>query len=153
MPRWTNNNIYSTQLFDIPMYDGYKLTEEFKIIGKTGKILSETESCDSGHRFVNVYVNKRSEILYIHRAVALVHVDGYSIGAVVDHIDDNSKNNNPNNLRWITSQQNNYNVKGRFNSTDCDMLVKIQNRILSYEDKIHKLRMQEQLLINILTSK
>lgn len=108
MPRWDNNdNIYHGNMQPIPLYEGYNLTDDFKVVGKSGKILSEVDTVGKGYKFVNVFVNGRSNILYIHRAVALVHVPGYFEGAYVGHIDDNPKNCCPKNLKWITPIQNN----------------------------------------------
>jgi hypothetical protein len=100
----SSSNIYSTNTQPIPGYLGYYLTDLFQIIGKTGRPLTQ---CGEKHKFVNVRVGKESTILYVHRAVALVHVSGYFEGAWCDHIDDNSLNNHPKNLRWVTPQQNN----------------------------------------------
>lgn len=90
------------------MYDGYKLGADGLIYGKLGKPLAV-----SGHPygFVNVYVNKRSAVLYVHRAIALVHVPGYFEGAWIDHKDDNPLNNHPENLQWVSPKENNSHVK------------------------------------------
>jgi len=42
----------------------------------------------------------------IHRLVAENFVPGYFDGAVVNHIDGNNRNNNAQNLEWITTQEN-----------------------------------------------
>ncbi len=90
-------------LFDIPFYPGYKLTEDFQVIGKKGFPLTFSKA---PYEFCNVFVEK-STILYRHRAIALVHVPGYFHGAHVDHIDNNPFNNDPSNLQWLTPRANN----------------------------------------------
>lgn len=84
------------------------------------------------YQFVNVYVNGKSGVLYLHRAIALVHVEGYFDGAWVDHIDRNPYNNNPKNLRWVTPAENNKNkhVDKR----------RLQKRIFKLEEKLKALK-------------
>ena len=123
---------------DIPGYPGYKLTENFKVIGKTGKVLKENGKT---HKYVNVYVNNQSNILYVHRAVALVHVNGYFPGAWVDHIDDNSLNNDPSNLKWVTAKVNNYKNKPR-KSTHKDTPHYIKARISHLKNRMNEINEQ-----------
>ena len=47
-----------------------------------------------------------STIVPIHILVASTFVEGYEPGMVVNHIDENKKNYNCNNLQWVTPQQN-----------------------------------------------
>ena len=125
------NNIY---LRDIPGYPGYKLTQDHHVMGKTGKLLSESSPDGCDYKFVNVFVNSRSNILYLHRAIALVHVKGYFDGAWVDHIDNDPSNNDPTNLRWVTPMQNhacNKNTSGDIKRID-RMIAKLQQKIDSY---------------------
>jgi hypothetical protein len=126
----SSNNIYSSNLKEIPGYPGYFLNENFEVIGKTGKLLSQ---CGEKHKFVNVRQGGKSTILYVHRAVALVHVAGYFEGAWCDHIDNNPMNNKPDNLRWVTPQQNNFVNK---NLTRNIILL----RIKKLEEKIEVLK-------------
>jgi len=130
----SSSNIYSNKTQPIPGYPGYYLSDSLDIIGKTGRPLTQ---CGEKHKFVNVRVNSTSTILYVHRAIALVHVPGYFVGAWCDHIDDNSLNNTPKNLRWVTPQQNNSANK---------KLTKEQifKKINFYKKKIEKL----ELLLN-----
>lgn len=97
-------------MLPIPNYPGYYLTEDFQIIGKTGRPLAQ---CGKVYKYVNVVTpngNTRNGTLYVHRAIALVHVPGYFDGAVVDHIDRNPTNNSIENLRWVTHRENMWNV-------------------------------------------
>jgi hypothetical protein len=54
---------------------------------------------------------------YIHRLVALTHIENPDNKKEVDHIDGNSLNNNPLNLRETNRFQNSYNSKLRKNNT------------------------------------
>ena len=44
--------------------------------------------------------------VFCHRAVAYSWCKGYAKEKVVDHIDNNPDNYNPNNLRWVTKSEN-----------------------------------------------
>jgi hypothetical protein len=126
-------------MYDIPFHTGYKLTSDFNIIGKKGRPLSFTDS-GSGHLFCNVYVNQKSTILYLHRAVALVHVDGFFEGAVVDHIDNNPRNNHPTNLRWITTSENGFNRKPDDDERSIDKRIAfLKRKITEYAQDLEKL--------------
>lgn len=131
--------IYNT-FHNIPGHDGYYLTEDNKIIGKKGNPLSLTNS-GKGHMFANVFVNGKSKLLYLHRAIALVHVKGYFEGAVVDHIDRNPKNNSISNLRWVTQKQNCSNVTKVFRNKNKRYISRIRRyktEILILKRKLSK---------------
>lgn len=137
----------------IPFYDGYYLTDDYKIIGKTGYILSEIDTYKTGYKFVNVRVGKTNKILYLHRAVALVYVPGYFDGAFVDHIDSNPFNYTPNNLRWVTPSEN---IKYFKNSAGYKLSLvqtqihKLKDKAQRLSDKIENLKLQEnQLLVKL----
>ena len=123
----------------IPLYPGYFLSSDFKIIGKKGKPLSES---GEQYKLVNVFTDKQ-RILYVHRAIALVHVAGYFEGAVVDHIDRNPRNNNPSNLRWVTPAQNNLNI-----FDDNQSIEKIDAKIAKLEKQIRELQGWKSIIIN-----
>lgn len=123
-------------MFPIPQYPGYHLTEDFQIIGKKGNPLS---LIGDAYKFVNVFITgEGSKILYLHRAVALVHVQGYFEGAVVDHIDRNPRNNNPENLRWVTPSQNAINTQYHADLT-LDMIdkkiAKLKKKLTALENE------------------
>jgi hypothetical protein len=46
------------------------------------------------------------ETITMHRLLAYLYVDGYKKGLVVNHIDGNKKNNNIDNLEWISNRDN-----------------------------------------------
>lgn len=144
MARWNIiSSIYNNGNSDpIPLFDGYRLTHDLKVVGKTGRLLSEVDTNKTGYRFVNVMVNGKQGILYVHRAIALVYVQGYFDGAWVDHKDDNPFNSHPSNLRWVTPLQNNRFVKGNKYSIQV-----IRDRIEKTEMKLKELRNKERILM------
>ena len=122
-------------IYQIPTYDGYYLTEDNRIIGKLGKLLTECKN-KSGHIYVNVFVNK-PKVLYIHRAVALVHkYDEWFEGAWVDHINNNPGDNHKDNLRWISPVANNYLNKKNVES----QIQKLEQQIKTLQRKVENLR-------------
>lgn len=60
----------------------------------------------NGYLSVALYKDKKIKRHKIHRLVALAFVDGYEEGLVVNHKDENKKNNTWTNLEWVTSQYN-----------------------------------------------
>lgn len=144
MPRWNNINIYNdSNSRSIPFYVGYRLSNNFKVIGKSGRVLTEIDTTKSGYKFVNVMFNGKSNILYLHRAVALVHVKGYFNGAFVDHIDGNPFNYTPENLRRVTPSEN---IKYCKNTPE-RILKRTQDKIRKLENIIIKLKLYEEKLI------
>ena len=122
-------------IYEIPTYTGYYLTDDNPIIGKLSKPLTECKN-KSGHHYVNVFVDGPT-VLYVHRAVALVHkFDQYFEGAWVDHINNNPEDNNKDNLRRVHPVQNNYinrkNIPAQIN--------KIEKKIEVLQDKLQKLQ-------------
>lgn len=61
---------------------------------------------DKGYFVVDFSKNGKRIHKYIHRLVALEFVDGYFEGAIVNHKDENPKNNKSENLEWCTYQYN-----------------------------------------------
>ena len=122
-------------IYQIPTYPGYYLTEDNRIIGKQGKPLTECKN-KNGHLYVNVYVDG-PKVLYVHRAVALVHkYDEWFEGAWVDHINNNPSDNNKDNLRWISPVGNNH-----LNKNNIDpQIQKLEKQIKTLQRKLESLR-------------
>lgn len=63
---------------------------------------------------VNVYYYTKLKKIYVskHRLIALLYIPNPQNLPVVDHADDNPLNDSIENLRWVTSSQNNCNRRG-----------------------------------------
>lgn len=70
-----------------------------------GKILSSFTDKD-GYKRLELASYPKAKKYYVHRLVALIFVDGYFEGALVNHIDSVRDNNYYLNLEWVTSQEN-----------------------------------------------
>lgn len=68
-----------------------------------------------GYKYIDLVDGSRHKRYAIHQLVAMNFVDGYFDGAVVDHKDNNTLNNNAYNLQWVTQRENiikSYNTLG-----------------------------------------
>lgn len=70
---------------------------------------------DTGYLVVSYQINGKRHKRYVHRLVAKAFVQGYFLGATVDHLDGNRTNNAPENLTWVTLSENSrrQNASGR----------------------------------------
>ncbi|EEO6590804.1 hypothetical protein G6A65_002860 [Listeria monocytogenes] len=87
-------------------------------ISNTGKIVSlkynktdepkelKQEETNRGYLRVTMRKDGESKRFSVHRLVAMHFCGGYFPEAVVNHIDENSHNNNARNLEWVTQKEN-----------------------------------------------
>ena len=89
---------------------------------QTNKIL---KPYNKGGRYLKVDIGKKSgeKSILVHRLVALTFCEGYEAGKIVDHIDQNTRNNNASNLRWVTPKENAQNVSSYEISEDCQTII------------------------------
>lgn len=96
------------------IYEDLDLSDRFLISNdgllyslKTNKILKQHLN-KQGYYVYAASLGKRgkNKIIKIHRAVALMFVEGYKKGLVVNHKDGDKLNNNYENLEWITQKEN-----------------------------------------------
>lgn len=100
---------------DIPSYEGYyqvsnygrvrSLNRVIKGILYKGKLLKQ-QPARGGYLHIGLAKNGIIKMCYIHRLVAMSFVGGYFDGALVNHRDENRKNNNASNLEWCTKSYN-----------------------------------------------
>ena len=88
-------------------YEEYQVDTNGIIYSKKGKPLKYSLN-HSGYCMVNFYVNDKRTGFAIHTLVAkqFVHNDNPANKTQVNHIDGNKKNNNANNLEWVTPIEN-----------------------------------------------
>lgn len=79
---------------------------------KTGKILKAKPNGDG-----RLIVSLHKKNYQIHRLVAIAFIENSENKECVDHIDNNSTNNNLTNLRWATHQENQHNKQIQINNT------------------------------------
>lgn len=71
----------------------------------TGKKLSKRED-KYGYLRTTLYINTKRTDFFVHRLVAELYCNDFDINLQVNHKDGNKKNNDYNNLEWVTCQQN-----------------------------------------------
>lgn len=70
------------------------------------EIILKKIAASTGYYIVNLYKDGKCTSQAIHRLVAMAFIEGYRPGLVVNHIDENPKNNDVSNLEWVTQRQN-----------------------------------------------
>lgn len=71
----------------------------------TGKLLKLRE-CRAGYYYVGLHKNGQYNNRYVHRLVGIAFVPNIDSKPEVNHKDGVRKNNNPNNLEWVTHSEN-----------------------------------------------
>lgn len=96
---------------DIKGYEGkYQVSNTGKVKSfcrdqKNGIILHSTPS-NCGYYKVELYLNKKSKMLYVHRLVGDAFVQNPENKPQINHIDGNKANNKATNLEWVTAKEN-----------------------------------------------
>lgn len=93
---------------DINGYEGlYKVTKKgdvFSYIGKEKKLKPSKHT--KGYLTVCLYKNNNKKYYQVHRLVAETFIDNPKNKPIVNHIDEDKKNNNYLNLEWCTYSEN-----------------------------------------------
>ena len=92
---------------------------------KTNKILvGDTNSC--GYKRVLLKIDNKFKKYFIHRLVATLFIENECKNKnIVNHIDGNKKNNNFNNLEWVTRKENDIHAF-KNNLRKCNNKIKIR---------------------------
>jgi cystathionine beta-lyase family protein involved in aluminum resistance len=101
----TQNIPTDEEFFAIPNYEGKYYASKSGIIinSKTGKSISSKRN---GYKVVGLTSNGKIKIVAVHRIIAKLFVENPENKTHVNHIDGNKKNNNSNNLEWVTHIEN-----------------------------------------------
>ena len=70
-------------------------------------VLKRTRMKDNGYMIVDLWKDGKGKTHHVHRLVAQAFIDNPENKQTVNHIDGNKKNNNVNNLEWLTPSEQN----------------------------------------------
>ena len=96
---------------DILGFPKYEINKLGHVRSKKNKYILKSRICTTGYEIVDMRNNSGKYCLKIHRLLALTFIDNSLNKKYVDHIDRNKTNNSLDNLRWVTSSENNTNTK------------------------------------------
>lgn len=91
----------------IPKFKGYEI-DKYGNIYRMGKLL-KPQTNTQGYKHVRLSIDGKATTCLIHRLVATVFIPNPENKPCVDHIDGNKLNNCVDNLRWVTTLENNNN--------------------------------------------
>jgi len=106
-----NKNIIQYQNDDIEFktvtnYPNYKIYKDGRIYSTRSKKYLVQKLLDSGYYVVKLCNNGSMIDKYIHRLVAYAFIENIDNKEAVNHKDGNNKNNNSENLEWVTISEN-----------------------------------------------
>lgn len=98
---------------NIKGFEEYMITEDGEVYSyknkykcRNGLKKLKIRYSKNGYGYVDCVDGERRKRFQIHRLVAEYFCDGYFEGAVINHIDGNTKNNHYTNLEWCTQKEN-----------------------------------------------
>ena len=96
---------------DIAGYEGLYQISNKGNIKNLKKLLTPTDN-GNGYLIIGLSKNGKRKNYYVHRLAASAFINNPDNKPVVNHKDHNIKNNNINNLEWVTQKENvNYSIK------------------------------------------
>jgi len=121
---------------EIPGCPGYKANRNGQILGTLGRVM-KPQNNGTGYHQVMICIDGVQKHMYVHRLVAATFIPNPNNLPAIDHIDNNPKNNNVDNLRWITNADN-CNRQDRIVNAKCYRWDKYSWRVqYSIEGKEH----------------
>ena len=86
--------------------DFYEISNHGRIRSLSKNIVMKQMTHYKGYKFVHLYINKKRKKFFIHVLVASHFIPNPDNKKIVNHIDENKKNNHITNLEWMTSGEN-----------------------------------------------
>tara|TARA_R110002049_G_scaffold267566_1_gene443940 strand:- start:51 stop:686 length:636 start_codon:yes stop_codon:yes gene_type:complete len=116
-------------------FPDYKISTLGNIMSKKWGYWRQLNPCPDKDGYLRINLtdeNKKKKYCGVHRLLAIVFIPNPDNLPTVDHIDQNSKNNDLSNLRWATYKTQNYNrTNTRYDITETD--PDIRDMITTYE--------------------
>lgn len=92
---------------DVPDWEGfYKVSNYGRCFSVKKNKIKPLDRNNYGYLRLQCYDGKRRQKLFVHRLVAMLFVEGYKEGLVVNHKDGIKDNNVYTNLEWVSRSQN-----------------------------------------------
>ena len=93
--------------FDIPNTNNvYTLTRRGVIRKGIFRVIKQTLDKASGYYKVQLWVNKKQKMCLVHRLIAQTFIPNPKNLPQINHKDGNKRNNNIDNLEWVTDKEN-----------------------------------------------
>jgi len=87
-------------------YYNYLIYENGNIYSNKSKRFIKPYKHKSGYLVMDIYINKKRKVKYIHRILAECFLENKDNKKCINHKDGNKENNNLSNLEWCTYQEN-----------------------------------------------
>ena len=87
-------------------YDNYEISNLSNVRNKTTKYLFQSKSPKQRYIQILLSKNNKRQSYALHRLVAEVFIENPENKPYVNHIDGNKRNNNADNLEWVTQSEN-----------------------------------------------
>lgn len=100
----------------VPGFERYEVNENGDIKNKTTGTIRKLDCNGSGYHRLRIKTKDGYKRIMLHKAVALAFIPNPLNKTIVDHIDNDIKNNKVTNLRWATVSENALNTKLRKNT-------------------------------------
>lgn len=87
-------------------FEAYCVSASGEVKNNRGRLLKQRKDKD-GYLHVNLRRGGKEYCVFVHRLVAMAHVNNAENKPQVNHIDGNKSNNAASNLEWVTCSENN----------------------------------------------
>jgi hypothetical protein len=87
-------------------FSNYIVTSDGRVINRNGKVLKLVGGHKKGYLKVTLYSDKVKRNYFIHQLVALAFIPNPHSYDTVDHIDNDTSNNDSSNLQWLPNKVN-----------------------------------------------